>query len=201
TMESLSGDADTMRNLLLGFAGVALAVAALVISNTFSVLVAARTRHLALLRTVGATRGQVRRSALAEAMLLGLVASAGGALLGYGVIAAAIGLLTRSVPGINLWQGMTLTPSVWIVTLLTGLVLTLIAGWAPARAATKVRPLEALRPEPLRVGTTAGKVRATIAALAFGGGAAMLIGGAMLGRNVDYVGPGLGLGILGGFAS
>lgn len=201
TMEAFTGATDTMRNLLLGFAGVALAVAALVIGNTFAVLVAQRTRHLALLRTVGASRGQVRRSVLLEALLLGLAASIAGVLLGYGVIAAAIAILTPSLPGINLWQGMTFDPTVWIVTLLTGLLLTLIAGWAPARSATKVRPLEALRPEPVRLGSTAGKFRAAVSALAFVGGVALLVGGVLIGRNEDPTGLALAMGILGGFTS
>lgn len=200
-MEHLTGDTNTMRNVLLGFAGVALAVAALVIANTFSVLVANRTRQLALLRTVGASRGQVRRSVLLEALLLGLAASIGGLALGYAVIAGAITVVSRSVPGINLWQGITLGPGLVIATIATGVVLTLIAGWAPARAATRVRPLEALRPEPVQMGTTAGKFRATISALAFLGGVALLIGAVVISSTETMVGIALALGILGGFLS
>ncbi len=201
TMEEITGSVNAMRTLLFGFAGVALAVAALVIGNTFSVLVAQRTRHLALLRTVGASRGQVRRSVLLEALILGAVASAAGVLFGFAVIAGAIALLSSRLPGINLWEGLALNPPIWVTTILAGLVLTLLAGWAPARAATKVRPLEALRPEPLRLGTTAGRLRAAVSALAFFGGAALLAAGVMLGGGPDRMGLAVMLGILGGFAS
>lgn len=203
TMAQLTGDTNTMRNLLLGFAGVALAVAALVISNTFSVLVAQRTRHLALLRTVGASRSQVRRSVLLEAGLLGLIASLAGVGLGFGVIAAAVGLLSSSVPGIDLWRGLTLTPGVWLTTIVTGVIVTLIAGWMPAHAATKVRPLQALRPEPVTVGTTAGKFRAAFSLLAVLSGAGLLAAGVALGSNPEqnYALLGLALGIMGGFVS
>lgn len=200
-MEGITGDTDMMRNLLLGFAGVALAVAALVIANTFSVLVAQRTRQLALLRTVGASRGQVRRSVLLEALLLGVAAAIGGLVLGYGVIAGAIAVVSRSVPGIDLWEGIALSPALVITTISTGVVLTLIAGWSPARAATRVRPLEALRPEPVEVGTTAGRFRAVVAALAFLGGVALLIGAVALSSEESMVGVALAVGILGGFLS
>ena len=70
---------------LMGFAGVALFVGAFIIWNTFSMQVAQRTRELALLRAIGATRRQVMRALLAESLVLGLVASVVGVMLGMGL--------------------------------------------------------------------------------------------------------------------
>ncbi|HLR57586.1 MAG TPA: FtsX-like permease family protein [Beutenbergiaceae bacterium] len=206
TTEAITGDSQALTWVLLGFAGVALAAAILVISNTFAVLVASRTRTLAMLRTIGASRSQVGGSVMLEALILGVVSSLAGLALGYGVIAGALAVVTRSLPDINVWQDFALTPAVWIATLATGIVITMLAGFLPARTATRVRPLEALRPEPVRLGTTAGKFRAAISLLAFLAGAAMLIGGVAIATGGDEVDDmrmlaGLGIGILGGFIS
>src|SRR5690606_41553202 len=80
-----TGSNVTFLVVMLAFAAVALSVAGLVISNTFQVLVAQRTRTLALLRCVGASRGQIRRSVLLEAIIVGLVASPRGLALGTAV--------------------------------------------------------------------------------------------------------------------
>ena len=79
SVEEFSDGGNVLVTVVLGFAAVALLVAALVIANTFQVLVAQRTRTLALLRCVGAGKGQLRRSVLLEAAILGSVASRGGA--------------------------------------------------------------------------------------------------------------------------
>ena len=206
TTEAITGDSQALTSVLLGFAGVALAAAILVISNTFAVLVASRTRTLAMLRTIGASRSQVGGSVMLEALILGVVSSLAGLALGYGVIAGALAVVTRSLPDINVWRDFALTPAVWIATLATGIIITMLAGFLPARTATRVRPLEALRPEPVRLGTTAGKFRAAISLLAFLAGAAMLIGGVAIatgGEDADEMRmlAGLGIGILGGFIS
>lgn len=206
TTEAITGDSQALTWVLLGFAGVALAAAILVISNTFAVLVASRTRTLALLRTIGASRSQVGGSVMLEALILGVVSSLAGLALGYGVIAAALAFVTRSLPDINVWRDFALTPAVWIATLATGIIITMLAGFLPARTATRVRPLAALRPEPVRLGTTAGKFRAAISLLAVLAGAAMLIGGVAIATGGDEADDmrmlaGLGIGILGGFIS
>ncbi|HEX2246917.1 MAG TPA: ABC transporter permease, partial [Arthrobacter sp.] len=72
---SFTGGTDQLTIVLLAFALVAVLVSALVVANTFSVLIAQRTRELALLRCIGADRGQIRRSVLVEALLVGVVAS------------------------------------------------------------------------------------------------------------------------------
>ncbi|MBO9705509.1 MAG: ABC transporter permease, partial [Arthrobacter sp.] len=77
---------DQLTVVLLAFAVIALFVSALVVSNTFSVIIAQRTRELALLRCIGATRSQIRSSVLVEAAIVGLVSSVVGALAGVGVM-------------------------------------------------------------------------------------------------------------------
>lgn len=208
SLHQISGDTDPLTAVLLAFAGIALVVAVLVIGNTFSVLVAQRTRLLALLRTIGATRAQVRRSVLLEAALLGVISAALGLALGYGVAAGAIVILSSKIPGIDLWQGATITPAIVIGVIAVGLVATLVAGWVPARAATRIKPLAAMRPEPVSIGSTAGKVRATVAGLAVAGGIALIVGGLLLSRSISAGSGGdrllllaVAMGVLGGFAS
>lgn len=209
SLQQISGGTNPLTAVLLAFAGIALVVAVLVIGNTFSVLVAQRTRLLALLRTIGATRSQVRRSVLLEAALLGIISAAAGLALGYGVVAGAIVILSSKVPGIDLWEGAGITPAVAIGVIAVGVSATLVAGWVPARAATRIKPLAAMRPEPVSAGSSAGRVRATIAALAIAGGAALIIGALLLtgaiGRGVSggdrVVLAAVGMGVVGGFAS
>lgn len=96
-MESFTGDAIALTTFLLGFGAIAVFVAGLVIANTFSVLLAQRTRELALLRVVGATAGQVRRGVMTEAAITGLAAS----LLGVGLGVGLAGLVSTIVGGVE----------------------------------------------------------------------------------------------------
>jgi putative ABC transport system permease protein len=124
---------------LLVFAFISLFVGSFLIINTFNILVAQRTRELALLRALGATRAQVLRSVLIEAALTGLVAS----ILGFAVgILIAKALL--SVFGSASTAGITLLPRTFIVAVLVGTIVTVIAASLPARRATRISPVEAL---------------------------------------------------------
>src|SRR3954466_2158476 len=129
---------------LLGFAAISLLVGALIIWNTFSILVAQRTRELALLRAVGASRRQVRFSVVAEAFVIGLVSAALGLGLGLGVAAglrAALGAVGIEVPTTTLQvESRTI-----LAALLVGVVVTVLAALLPARQATRVAPVAALR--------------------------------------------------------
>lgn len=148
--------------LLAGFGAVALFVTALVIGNTFAILVAQRTRQLALLRCVGATRRQVFGSVLAEAVTVGVVGSAVGVGLGIGVMAL---LLTT---GLSLGLPLTtlgVSPLTVLGPLAAGTVVTMVSALAPARAATRVAPLAALRPEPERRRRRTGRVRVVVGTL------------------------------------
>lgn len=136
---------DLLGGILLGFAAIALFVAGMVITNTFQVLVVHRTRTLALLRCVGATRAQLRGSVLREAVLLGLLASAAGVLAGIGLLNGVAGVLSRSDLGLPIPGSVTPTVLSLLVPVALGTGVTVLAALAPARAATRVPPIAALR--------------------------------------------------------
>ena len=120
------------------FAGLALLVGIFVISNTFTILVAQRTRELALLRAVGASRRQVLVSVLLEAVVIGLVA----ALLG---LAAGVGLASLAFSAFDLPGSLVLRTGTAVNAILIGTVITVVAAIVPAVRATRVPPLAALR--------------------------------------------------------
>jgi putative ABC transport system permease protein len=147
---------------LLVFAAVALFVGAFIIFNTFQILVSQRTRELALLRALGASPAQVRRSVIAEAIVVGLFASALG--LGFG-FALALGLkaLLKAF-GIDLPSTtLQLLPRTIIAAFVVGVGTTLVASIMPAIRASRVAPIAAMResqpadyrPSPRRIVTGA----------------------------------------------
>ena len=157
---------------LLVFAFISLFVGAFTIFNTFSIIVGQRTRELALLRIVGASRRQVFRSVIGEAALTGLVSSVIG--LGLGVL-AGLGLqaLLRGF-GISLPPGsLVFEPRTAIVGLLVGVGVTVVAAFGPARGAVRIPPVAAL--DDRRSGPTASLRRRFI-----GGTALALIGAILL---------------------
>jgi putative ABC transport system permease protein len=126
------------------FAGIALFVGSFIIWNTFTMIVTQRSREIALLRAIGATRRQVLRSLLLEAVFLGLGASAIG--LGLGVVVAEGLKVLMDAVGFTLPSTSTqIEPRTIWVSLLVGTLVTVIAAIVPARRATKVLPVEALR--------------------------------------------------------
>ena len=135
---------DIVRNALLGFAGVSLFVSIFIIGNTFSIVIGQRTRELGMLRAVGAGRGQVFRSVVLEALLMGLVGSVLGAVAGLGV-AKLIVLLLESQGGSFPSVPLVLSPTTWILALVVGLVVTLLAAVFPAWRAGRVSPVAAMR--------------------------------------------------------
>jgi putative ABC transport system permease protein len=133
-----------MRQILTVFAGVALLVGTFIISNTFAVLVAQRTRELALLRAVGASRAQVLRSVLVEAVVVGFVAAALGLVVGVGLAFAVTAILKAT--GVDLPSAsLVVSPTTIAAALIVGLLVTVVAAIAPAVKATRVAPLAALR--------------------------------------------------------
>ncbi|GAA2726194.1 ABC transporter permease [Cellulomonas aerilata] len=197
----LTDGTDVFTMIVLGFAAVALLVAALVISNTFQVMIAQRTRTLALLRCVGADRRQLRRSVLLEAGLLGVASSTVGVVLGVVVAQVALWALGGLALDVPLPSAVTVTPAVVLVPLLVGTLVTVLASLAPARAATRVAPLAALRPADAPAVTHRGsRPRLVLAVLLTLVGSALLALGVVAGRVVDPVAA-LGLGVLGGALS
>ncbi len=129
---------------LLVFAGVALTVGAFLIVNTFSILVAQRSRELALFRAIGASRRQVAGSVLLEAGVVGFVGSAIGVGLGI-LLAIAIKAVFARI-GLDLSQNeLVLRPRTVLVALVVGVVVTLVAAYLPARRAGRVPPVAAMR--------------------------------------------------------
>ena len=133
-----------IRYFLLGFGGIALFVGAFVIFNTLSITVAQRTREFATLRTLGASRKQVLRSVRLEGLAIGLIASVIGLFLGFAI---AKGMLVMfSAMGVDLPKADTVfAPRTAIVSILLGTGITLLATVVPARRATRVPPIAAVR--------------------------------------------------------
>jgi putative ABC transport system permease protein len=133
-----------LQKFLLGFGGVALFVGSFVIANSLSITIAQRTREFATLRTIGASRGQVLRSVVLEALVMGILASIvglfAGLALAYGLFALfdAVGF---TLPN----NGLTLETRTVVVALLVGIVVTLLASLRPALRATRVPPIAAVR--------------------------------------------------------
>ncbi|MFE0375826.1 ABC transporter permease [Streptomyces inhibens] len=138
--------AENTRSLtktLLVFAGIALFVGVFIIANTFTMLIAQRSREIALMRAVGASRRQVVRSVLIEAALLGLVASVAGFALGLGIATAMRPLLNTT--GAGLPDGpLVITPAAPLSSLAVGVLVTVLAAWLPSRKAAKIAPVAAL---------------------------------------------------------
>jgi putative ABC transport system permease protein len=142
--QDLSDALGFIRTALLVFAAVAVLVGGFLIFNTFSVTVAQRTKEFALLRTLGASRPQVLRSVLAETVAIGLVASLLGIAGGLLLAPALRGLLAAF--GLGLGSTSTeLQPRTVIAALVVGMVATVVSGFVPARRATRVEPVAAMR--------------------------------------------------------
>jgi putative ABC transport system permease protein len=162
---------------LLAFAFVALLVGGFLIFNTFSIIVAQRTRELALLRCLGASRRQVMGSVLLESVVVAVVASLVG--LGLGVlIALGLRALLSGFLGADLPStGTVLLPRTVIVALLVGLVVTVLSALTPARKATRVPPVAALQPETAFAETGFRRRRVVIGVLITAVGVALLLAG------------------------
>ena len=129
---------------LLAFGGIAVFVGAFIIFNTFSITVAQRIREFALLRTLGATRGQILRTVVGEALLIGILSSLTGLLAGIGIAKALDRLFVAF--GVDLPNaGMVIATRTVVVALLVGTLVTLAAGLMPAVRATRTPPVAALR--------------------------------------------------------
>lgn len=130
--------------LPLVFAAVSLFIGTFLIVNTFTMLVARRSREIALLRAIGATRRQVVRSVLAEAALVGLLASVLGFALGLGVATVLPSVLGGD--GGRLPTGpLVIGPAPVLASLLVGVGVTVLAAWLPSRRAARIAPVEAMR--------------------------------------------------------
>ncbi|MGW2413750.1 ABC transporter permease [Streptomyces tubercidicus] len=144
--EQSAGVAEATGSLtkaLLGFAGIALFIGAFIIANTFTMLIAQRSREIALMRAVGASRRQVVRSVLVEATLLGLGASVAGFVLGLGIATALRPLINLTGAGLPAGP-LVISPVAFAGSIVVGVVITVLAAWLPSRKAAKIAPVAAL---------------------------------------------------------
>ena len=144
SQKSVGEIVDIFGNILLGFAGVTLFVSAFLISNTFNIVVGQRVRELALLRAVGATPGQVARSVLGEAFVVGVLASLVGMVLGIAIASALNAILNAAGFGAS-GTSLVLSPRSFLAAAVIGLGVTMLSSISPAVKATTVPPVAAMR--------------------------------------------------------
>lgn len=176
---------NNINTALLVFGFIALFVGAFVIFNTFSILIGQRTRELALLRAVGAGRGQVTGSVLGEAIGLGVIGGAGG--LGFGILLAF--LLTHLLKGAFSLSSTSLQilPRTIIASLGVGAAVTFISAILPAYRAARIPPVAAMR-EDLPSSESSLRRRAIIGAVVLAGGILFMVLGLTGQKSLTKVG-------------
>ena len=173
----------SLKQVLLGFAGIALFVGVFLISNTFTMLVAQRTKEIALMRAVGASRKQITRSVLAEAAVVGLVASVIGFVLGVGL---AVGLRSGMAAfDMKMPDGpLILSATPVLAAIGVGVLITTFAAWLPGRRAAKIPPVAAMNSVHAVATTKSLVVRNSIgAAITALGSAAIVLGASSGGKS------------------
>jgi putative ABC transport system permease protein len=181
---------------LLVFAIIAVIVGGFIIVNTFSILVAQRTRELALVRALGASRRQVTGSVLLEALVTGLVATTLGIALGWG-LARALAALFRAF-GLDIaGDALTLTSRTIVLSYAVGVLVTLVAAYLPARRAARVPPVAAMRDDAVPRERSLRR-RTLVGAVVLAVGAAIAIAGLFdpPGNDAAWIGVGAVLWIL-----
>ncbi|MFB7460800.1 ABC transporter permease [Streptomyces sp. NPDC056188] len=164
---------NVMKYGMLGFAGIAFLVGIFLIINTFSMLVAQRTREIGLMRAIGSSRRQVNRSVLVEALLLGVIGSVLGVGAGVGIAVALMKIMGQA--GMNLsTDDLTVAWTTPVIGLVLGVVVTVLAAYLPARRAGKISPMAALRDAGTPADGRAGTIRAVVGLVLTGAGAASL---------------------------
>ncbi|WP_242908781.1 ABC transporter permease [Actinomadura terrae] len=183
--KAAGADTEIIRTGLLIFGLVAMLVSALVIYNTFSILIAQRMREMALLRCVGATRRQVFGGVLVESAVVGVVGSLLGILAGIGLGAAAVAAISRFASEVPV-DGLTFAGRTAVVGLAVGVTVTVLSALLPARAATRVPPVAALRSElePAAGRFRLGRVRTALTVLFGAAGLALgALGSLQMGKG------------------
>ena len=197
--DKLHDDIGVFGTFMTIFAGIAMFVGAFIINNTFSIIVTQRTKEMALLRAIGASGRQVRAAVLAEAAVVGLIASGIGLVAGIGVARALQALL--GAVGLDIPTGSTVVtvPTV-MISVLAGFVVTVVSAVMPARRASRVPPIAALR-DVAQDHSAASKQRITTGSTITAAGIAALIAG-LGAENIKVVGLGavalfIGVSVLG----
>ncbi|GAA2354705.1 ABC transporter permease [Streptomyces cuspidosporus] len=190
---------DIMKYAMLGFAGIAVLVGIFLIVNTFSMLVAQRTREIGLMRAIGSSRKQVNRTVLIEALLLGVVGSVLGILGGVGLAVGLMKLMGNMGLNISTDQ-LTVKPATPVIGLVIGIVVTLISAYIPARRAGKISPMAALRDAGTPADAKAGRIRAVVGLLLTAAGTLALVVAAKADKATDgsmFLGLGVVLTLVG----
>ena len=170
---------------------VALFIGTFLIRNTYTIVLASRARELALLRCVGAGRGQLRRAVLLEAAIVGAVASLGGLAFGVAVgwgiasLLEAGGAIAVDVTG----RTPQVLPRTVAVTFAVGILTALVSAWRPARRATLVPPVAALRGDVFALDRRVGRLRAVLGGLLLLAGTGLVLAGGLADPAVDAMVP------------
>lgn len=198
--QSTIGDALSFITIFLtAFAVIAIFVSAFVIANTFSILIAQRTRELALFRALGASRNQVLGSVIVEALVIGIVGSLLGVGLGVGLSVGLRAMLDGfgiELPsgGLLVWSEM---PRIIITSLILGTIVTLASALFPAIRAARIAPIEALREASAESGQQS-RIRFLIGLVTVALGAVLILFG-LLQPEIQYAGFGAGVMFIGVF--
>ncbi|GAA0449221.1 FtsX-like permease family protein [Streptomyces sp. NPDC046215] len=185
---------DGMKTSLLVFAGISLFVGIFIIANTFTMLVAQRTKELALMRAVGASRRQVTRSVLIEAFVVGSVAGVVGLLAGIGIGAGLRAVMNSA--GATVPDGpLVISPTTILTSLGVGIVVTMLAAWLPGRRAAKIPPVAAMNSVHAVATTRSLVVRNSIGGVLAAAGTVL----AVTGGSESMLGLGAGLLVIGVF--
>jgi putative ABC transport system permease protein len=200
-MGALSGNAELLTNLTVGqsifsILGVlALLMGGFIIFNTFRTIVVERRRDIGMLRAVGASRGTILGQVLTEGLVQGVIGTALGLGLGY---LLAYGLMSLLSPMLHRFMNVSagrpvVTPALLVGSIVLGVGVTLVAGLVPALAASRLSPLEALRPAVGRISLR------RMAGIGFWAGVAMLVlaVAALLSKNLGLLGLGAILFVVG----
>ncbi|MCL1598435.1 MAG: ABC transporter permease, partial [Actinomycetia bacterium] len=183
---------------LLAFAGVSIFVGAFIIQNTFRIIIAQRTRELALFRAIGATGRQVLWMVIIEAFFVGLIASIAGVAFGFGMAMGIRGLM--NAVGFGIPPGsLVLLPRTIIVGMAVGLTLTVLSSLLPARKASRVPPVAALREDAARTPRRSLRNRSIAGTVITGIGVLFLSVGLFggVGNPIIYVGVGAAVAFVG----
>jgi putative ABC transport system permease protein len=189
--EQISASMSGLKQGLLVFAGIALFVGTFIIANTFTMLVAQRTKELALLRAVGASRRQVTRSVLIEAFVVGTVAGVSGLVAGIGIgagLRSLMGTLGATVPD----GPLVITPGTVATALVVGVVITMLAAWLPGRRAARIPPVAAMSSVHAKATTKSLVLRNTLGTLFGAAGVATVLAATTMDGSDGQAPMGLG---------
>ncbi|MGV9389022.1 ABC transporter permease [Streptomyces olivaceus] len=179
---------DSLKQTLLVAAGISLFVGTFLIANTFTMLVAQRTKELALMRAVGASRRQVTRSVLFEAFVVGTIAAVTGLVAGVGIGAGLRSLMNSF--GANFADGpLVVSPGTVVAALAVGVLITMLAAWLPARRAAKIPPVAAMNSVHAQATTKSLVLRNTLGSLITAAGVAVVLAATTIDKATNAQAP------------